>query len=415
MTHDLIVVGAGPAGLGAALAAARDGARVALVEASDTVGGLCVTFRSDEAAYDLGGHILFVDGHARRAWLEELLDGELVWVNRPVASAYGRTIRRGRYLDQTADRPDVFDGGPSADEFITGRYGGAAVAPYLRDYLSKVDGLAVEQIVAGRPQRLLLEQGAPDGFWYPTGGVGRLMDAMAREIVNRGGEVLRNHRVSAIHVTGGAVHGVAVSSPDGPRELRAPRVITALPPALVATLVSPAAPADIHPRLTPRAAVVVYLSVAVDRVSDEPWIQVADPDVPFSRLFEPKNWSARLVPDGHTILGCEVYCSPTEDDRWWPLSDGALGAACRRSIVESLGLIAETMPVTLAEVVRRPLAWSVVRLADMASAMRPPEWLAQIDGLTVAQGGDLMRAIAAGERAATATDQLARSGVASQL
>ncbi len=414
MTHDLIVVGAGPAGLGAALAAARDGARVALVEASDTVGGLCITFRRDDAAYDLGGHILFVDGDARRAWLEELLGGELLWVNRPVASAYGRTIHRGRYLDHTAEHPDVFEGGPSADDFVTRRYGAATVGPYLRDYLAKVDGLPVEQIVAARPQRLLLEQGAPDGFWYPAGGVGQLMDAMARAVVTHGGQVLCGHRVNALNLTGGVVDGITITGPDGPRELSAPRVITALPPALVAQLVMPAAPPEIHPRLAPRAAAIVYLQVACDRVSEEPWVQVADPDVPFSRLFEPKNWSARLVPRDHTVLGCEVYCSPTADDRWWPLSDEALGGACRQALIENLGLLDEATPVTLTEVVRRPHAWSVVRLADMASALRPAEWLAQIDGLTVAQGGDLMRAIAAGERAATATDQLVRAEAASQ-
>ncbi len=70
---EAIVLGAGPAGLGAALALARAGARVVLVDAGAEPGGLCVTRRRDGFAYDIGGHIPFVRDEARRAWLEELL------------------------------------------------------------------------------------------------------------------------------------------------------------------------------------------------------------------------------------------------------------------------------------------------------------------------------------------------------
>jgi phytoene dehydrogenase-like protein len=99
VTADAIILGAGPAGLGAALALARDGQRVVLVEAGAEVGGLCRTIRRGELAYDLGGHILFVNDDARRDWLQEILGDDAIWVDRPVVCIRDGVMTPGRYLD----------------------------------------------------------------------------------------------------------------------------------------------------------------------------------------------------------------------------------------------------------------------------------------------------------------------------
>src|ERR1043166_10150688 len=50
---DTIIIGAGPAGLGAALAL---GDSATVLESRETVGGLCDTVTLDGALFDLGGH-----------------------------------------------------------------------------------------------------------------------------------------------------------------------------------------------------------------------------------------------------------------------------------------------------------------------------------------------------------------------
>ena len=400
MACDALVLGAGPAGLGAALALARDGAHVALVDANDQVGGLCRTLRRDGLAYDLGGHILFVHDDQRRRWLQGLLDDDATWVDRPVVCVRDGTLTAGRYLDQRPPTDATPNGtGPSAHALLAGSFGGAFVDAVMRRYLEKVDGMPLERILAMRAHKLMVEQFAPDGFWYPAGGIGQLMDAMAAEIARRGGEVHLGTRVLRIRTRDATVLGVDAKGPGGPVSFDAPRVVAGLPPALIAGVVDPPAPAGLVPELPPRAAALVYLHVPSDRVTEEPWIQIDDPRVPFARMFEPKNWSERLVPPGRTVIGCECYCHPRPDDPAWGRTDADLGRACAAALADPLGLVDDPSTVTLLEVVRLPRAWSLVDVDRLDAAGAPSRWLAAFDNLAVAQGGDVILAIAAGEHA----------------
>jgi hypothetical protein len=118
-------------------------------------------------------------------------------------------------------------------------------------------------------------------------------------------------------------------------------------------------------------------------------------------MYEPKNWSARLVPRGRTVVGCECYCSPTPADRWWGLDDAALGRACIEAIAHPLGLLAGGRAEVVATI-RLPRAWTLTDVDHLEAAAAPGRWLSGIDGLRVAQGGDVVLAIAAGEAAANA-------------
>ncbi len=398
---DVVVLGAGPAGLSAALTLVRAGFAVTVLEASDRVGGMCVTDHDGPFGFDLGGHILFVRDAPREAWLRELLGPDLHRVERPVACMRDDGIHRGRYFDQhgpVALRPHA----PPAPDlpatvFLEEMFGGPP-DPDLRRYLEKVDGIPLERITATRARKLLVEQYAPDGFWYPAGGIGQLMDAMARAIEAGGGRVVTGASVSRIATEGGRVRGVSGSAWDGPFTITAGAVVAGVPAGLVATLVPEVAATEAAP-LPPRAAAVVSLEVPRPRVSDEAWIQVADARAPFARLSEPGNWSARLAPADRTLVSCEVYCAPDADDPWWALTDEALAAACTDGLV-AIGLLDPDETTRLVRVVRRARAWTVVDVDDVERALAPARALDAVAGLTVAQGGDVVLAIEAGERAA---------------
>lgn len=401
-------MGAGPAGLGAGLALARAGARVSVLEAGERVGGLSVTLRRDGYAYDLGGHIPFVRSERRRIWLADLLGDELGWVDRPVACVRDGHIVRGRYLDQ---RPAVVvagtahDGGGawrgSAAEGLTARFGRGFVDATMRPYLEKIDGVPLSRIPAERARRLMQDQAAPEGFWFPRGGIGQLMDAMAEAVVAAGGELLLGARVSALHVPDGRLSGVDVGGPDGKGHIDTAQAVVAVPAGLAARLLRPEPPpAGGPPEM--RAVALVVLAVDRERVTEEPWIQVDDPRVPFSRAQEPRNWSPRLAPEGRTCLALECYCSAEPDDPVWGLDDDALAQACARALVDPLGWLDDAGEARLLEVVRLPHAYPVPDLAQMDLLMAPMRALDGIEGLHVAPGAAVIEAIEAGERCARA-------------
>ena len=406
------MLGAGPAGLAAALALVRAGAHVRLVEAGPTVGGLCVTTRRDDFSFDLGGHILFVHTPAREAWLRELLGADLIRVGRPVACVSDGGIRPGRYFDQAgplASRPPRPPGPElSAEDYLSAVMPPGAAFQAARRYMEKVDGVPMDVITGIRCHRLFTEQYAPDGWLYPAGGVGQLMDAMARAVGAGGGEIRIGNRVESVTTSDDRVTGVRVTDAGGvTTTLQADAVVAGIPPALTLRLLDGAPP---PPDFPARAAAVVALAIDAPRVSDEPWIQVDDPSVPFSRLAEPRNWSARLAPPDRTALTCEVYCSPASSDPWWPLPDEELAEGCRDGLVH-LGLLPAGTSVRSLAVIRRPRAWSIVPVGRVEEMQEATAHLAAISGLVSAQGGDVIQAVDAGEEAALAALREIGAGV----
>jgi len=408
---DLVVLGAGPAGLGAALYAVRVGARVVVVDQAPQVGGLCVTRRAGPLRYDLGGHIPFVNDDARRRWLAELLGDDLQWVPRPVSSWRHGAIRPGRYLDQRpgggvlgAVANPFPEPGPreSGREILDAMFGAPFVDAELRPYLEKIDGVPLARIPGVRPLRLMREQAAPDGFWFPRWGIGQLMEVMAEAIRRHGGAVLTSARVEAVEAPGARVRAVALAR--GARQTRIPTrqlIVSAPPGAIVGRLEPPPRPAVI-PVVAMRAVCIAYLEISRPDVTGQAWIQVDDPRVPAARIFEMPNWSRAMCPADRSVLGMECYCTPSADDPVWSSPDADLGGRCAAALVDPLGWLDHAGQARLIDIVRLPAAYPSPDLAQLEAVNRAPGLLEAVGGLRLARGSAVIDAIRAGEECAAA-------------
>ena len=92
---DVVIIGAGPAGLTAAFELARLGKTCTVLEADDEVGGISRTTERDGWRFDIGGHRFFTKVKVVEQFWHEILPGE-DFMLRPRLS---RIYYQGKYYD----------------------------------------------------------------------------------------------------------------------------------------------------------------------------------------------------------------------------------------------------------------------------------------------------------------------------
>ncbi len=298
---DVLVIGAGIAGLAAARVLAERGLRVIVVEARDRVGGRIYTESvGDGVLVEHGAE--FVHGRAPELW-SLLEEAGLQTIERS-----GTTLReaeRGGGMTEAEDgEDDFFDAldplaEPSeedAGEDITFAewLHKSDLPPGQREALTGyVEGFNAADARRISARSLGLQQAAEDAAegdraWHLPAGYARLPEYLAEEVEAAGGEILLGRPVDAIRWRPGEV---IVSGKAG--DLRAPRCVITLP-----------------------------LGV----------LQAANSSEPFSVRIEPEPrplFEARRLAMGHVLRFTMVF-----RERWWTqlrstsqLSHEALGTA----------------------------------------------------------------------------------------
>ncbi len=233
--NDLIIVGGGLAGLAAATWCARDGLRVVLLERANALGGRARTDVQAGYSHNLGGHALYVGGHAARGFRE--LGVAFTGAPPPTRGLLG--IARGQLHRFPAGlfsmlATDLFGFGAKIDaaralttlvrtdpeplrdvpwsEWL------AAVAPRpeVRDAIASIARVTT---YANAPDRASagatiaqIQRGASPGVLYLDGGWQILVDGLERAAVAAGVRIVRAAPVASIITTSGKACGVSVAS-----------------------------------------------------------------------------------------------------------------------------------------------------------------------------------------------------------
>lgn len=457
----VVVIGAGLAGLAAADELTRRGHRTVVLEAQPRVGGMAASWRRRGYWLDLGPHRF----HTRDAELEEhlyeLMEGELVRRERS-----SRIFLRGGYFHYPLQLTDVVCGldrrillgaardylfvrlggalrrGPvrSFEQWVKRRFGRTLYEHFFEEYTSKAWGMPCSEISADWAAQRIGQAGLREAvrrmlwpprdgevrslvreFLYPRrGGIGAIARRYHQRIVARGGEVRLAAPLRGIELEGRRVRRVHFECFGEVESLEPDHVINTAPlPALVEALFpAPRAEVLAAARALEHVAIVfVYLEVLRPTVSADHWIYLPEKSLRVHRVSEFKNFSDTSAPGETTALCCEITCRAGDATWRMDLEEAARVAAAD---LEACGLVAakETRPLDLA---RLPHAYPVYDLEYRERLERLRREVGLVEGLTTTGRQGLFRydnmdhSIAMGREAAREVDEGAplRSSAAS--
>ncbi|MBN8730093.1 MAG: NAD(P)/FAD-dependent oxidoreductase [Acidobacteria bacterium] len=390
----VVVIGAGPAGLTAAYELLRHGIRCTVVEQDTVVGGISRTVSHNGYLFDIGGHRFYTKvSLVEQIWREVLGDDLLTrprlsriyykgnFLNYPLlpgealrklgvveSARCGLSFLKARLLPI---RPEH-----DLETWITNRFGSRLFEIFFKTYTEKVWGMSCKEIgadwAAQRIQGLSLsslllnairpKRGKSDEiktlipeFLYPRRGPGMMWERLHQILEDAGTRIVLGARVQAIEWSPSGVGAVETTA----GRFEAAQVISSMPIQNLVHALRPAAPEWLAPaarKFRYRDFVTVALFLNARHLFSDNWIYVHDPGVSVGRIQNFKNWSPEMVPDdSKSCLGLEYFCQ--EGDPLWASSDEDLITLATRELAQ-LRLAPESA-VLGGAVVRMPKAYPV--------------------------------------------------------
>lgn len=412
------VIGAGPAGMTAALQLSRGGAHVTVYEADERVGGLARSFDLWGQRVDLGPHRFFsTDPRVNRLWLD-VVGRDYRLVNRLTRIYYQNRfydyplkpfnalknmgiINAARclasYLKEKVRPSFPASENRSFESWVVNRFGRRLFEMFFKSYSEKLWGIPCDELDADFaaqrikkfslaeavasaffPRRAGLHKTLVDRFAYPLQGTGSVYDKMAQQVQSLGGEIRLNCPVRRVVRDGIEVQGIDLA--NGEFE-RCDHVISTMPLTLLVRSLGdvPAPVEQAVSALRFRNTMLVYLHVDSQALFADQWIYVHSPNLLMGRVTNFRNWVPELYGEKQTtILAIEYWCYGKEP--LWAKTDAEMIERASAEI-SATGLL-QGAPILDGHVVRIPRSYPVYTRGYKTYVQLIAAWLKNFRGLT---------------------------------
>ena len=417
--YDLIIIGAGPAGLSAAHELSKFEKKILIIEKKPQVGGLAETKVFGSYRYDIGPHRFFTKNDEVNDLFLKVLGDDAVEVSRktrilfknryfnypltPLNALFGLGIFESisiliSYIFARTKNYLKISKITNFEEWVVDRFGKKLFTNFFKNYTEKVWGIDCTDIgsdwAAQRIKGLSLSTAIKfalfpnskkrpktlvDKFYYPRLGAGMLWEKFEQQIIMKNIAITKEKVVTKVSTT---KNGFIVSFKDseGNENSEETKNVFFSNPLLEFIEIFdgnvPQNVIDSANSLNYRNHISVHISVD-KKLFDDNWIYIHSPDVKMARIADFSNFSKEMASAGHHPLTLEYFCF--ENDEIWNKDNDQIieyGLRELRSIFDNKFNVVHTA------VSRSAKAYPVIKTGYQEHIDIIKEWLSSVSNLT---------------------------------
>lgn len=357
MKDDILILGAGPAGMAAALELSKAKKQFTLVEKAEQVGGLAKTYQFGAFRTDNGPHRFFSKNKYLYEFIQDLLGEKWIKVTR-----FTRFYINGKFYQYPVEwKNALLTMGPwlaarvftdyllqrirphrnkaaNFEEYVVKCFGRTLAEFNMLNYTEKIWGTPCSQLSADwAEQRIrglsimnilinsVFRRGGPktlvDEFYFPDQGSGLIYEAIKGRVAEENDILLKTEPIEVTH-DGKRILNVTLNSG---RHIAPKQLVSSVPITVFVKLLKPAPPEEVlraASQLKFRSQVYLFITIKKPSVSKDQWIYFPNKNIPFGRISEMKNFSQKMSPPDKTSLFVEFFC--WENDKIWNMSQDDL-------------------------------------------------------------------------------------------
>ena len=398
MDDNVLIIGAGPAGLAAASILSEKGKKVTVLEATDAVGGMARSIKIWDRIVDIGPHRFFSsDPRINGFWLDAL-GSDFTMVTRKTRILYG-----SKFFDYPLSpinalvnlgfapsisaiasyiRARIYPPRDTSnfESWVVSRFGRKLFDIFFKSYTEKLWGIPCDKLDADfamqrikqfslfeaiksafRINRRSKHRTLVDEFAYPTNGAGHVYENLKSKILENNSFIHFDSIVTGLlYFPGNDFDGNKgfwkVNTRNG-NSYSADHVISTMPLTQLVKLLDP--PAHVKASadtLRFRNTILVYLLIDKENLFSDQWLYVNSKDMMTGRITNFNNWNETIrAGRKDTILSFEYWSFNSETI--WKMTEVELVAAAKSDLVKAG--IADADRVLDSRVIRVPNCYPV--------------------------------------------------------
>jgi protoporphyrinogen oxidase len=359
--QDVIIFGAGPAGLAAGIKLTENNKSVLIFEKDKQVGGISKTLEFKGYRFDLGGHRFFSKSkEVNDLWEKTLGDkflerprlSRMYYKNKffsypvkPFNALWGLGIWESVLIlfSYLKIKLKPYKQENNFEQWVSNRFGKRLYNHFFKSYTEKLWGIPCQEIqaewAAQRIKGLSLTSAVKnaifpdrkgtiktliDRFKYPKLGPGMMYDKMAQNIEKAGSKIFLKSSVERINRENNTILSVEIKNESAETNVfEADYFFSSMPITELIKKLNPLMPecvVEAAKKLKYRSFITISIILDNPKTFPDTWIYIHSPEVKMGRIQNFKNWSPFMIPDKtKTALGLEYFC--TEGDDLWNTPD----------------------------------------------------------------------------------------------